>query len=125
MSGRVTYNRAWRGLKTHLETAPKRAQEEGQRISNECAQLGQEIMQGMVDRVDTTLMKSEVKYKPAKTQRNVAKYGWVERVEDYFYYQDRGFDHVGGGRVEGMFALFRSFMIVREEFRKRVKEMGR
>lgn len=33
-------------------------------------------------------------------------FGWVDKQEDYFVYQENGFHHVGSGRmIEGMYAL--------------------
>ena len=33
------------------------------------------------------------------------KFGWIDGYEDYYGYQEGGFDHVGGVTVEGMYAL--------------------
>jgi hypothetical protein len=126
VSTRIRYDRNWRGLGAHLQGVERHLQEQAEQIAEECAQMGQEIMQGMVDRIDTGHMKEQVKYQRGKGKVITAKYGWVEKPEDYFYYQDRGFEHNRSGKfIEGMHALFNSFVIVREEFKRRIEELTR
>lgn len=109
----------------HLDTMDARAKAAAVEIVNDCAEMGADLMKDMVDRVETGLMKSEVKARKTKSQYFYARYGWVDRFEDYFGYQDRGFTHTSGKRIEGMKALFRSFLVVREEMGRRIKELAR
>lgn len=70
-------------------------------------------------RVWTGRMRDSVKNKvSAPGTEIVASYGWIDNYEDYFGYQETGFDHPAGVEVPGMFAMADSV----EPVRKRVIE---
>ncbi len=57
--------------------------------------------------------------------RTTAKVGYIKGTpRDYFYYQDRGFDHLSAGWVEGTHALGLSYVKARESFIKAMNEIG-
>jgi hypothetical protein len=62
---------------------------------------------GKQGRVRTGDMLDAVKSEMIKSTPREAegKFGWIDEYEDYFGYQEGGFDHVGGVTVEGMYAL--------------------
>lgn len=66
---------------------------------------GQSTMIRM-QRVDTGLMRVEVDSSVERKPTEVTgKIGWITDQEDYFYYQEAGFRHVGGQWIEGMHSL--------------------
>lgn len=65
---------------------------------------------GKRGRVETGNMRDKVQSRMEKvTPREVSgRFGWLD-PELYFQLQERGFNHVGGGQVEGMYALTDAF----------------
>ena len=79
-------------------------------------------------RVDTTLMYRSVSYVRPRSSYFYGKFGWGlngHPYEDYFWYQEQGFNHTSGVRVEGMHAMYAAFVDVREDFYRKVKELAR
>jgi len=57
-------------------------------------------------RVETGHMRAEISGKTTRTEKTITgEWGWLDTPEDYFYYQEYGFDHIGGKHIEGMFSL--------------------
>ena len=54
--------------------------------------------QKMYDAVNSQMVKSG-------TRDAEGKFGWIDGYEDYYGYQEGGFEHVGEVTVEGMYAL--------------------
>lgn len=79
---------------------------------------------GKAGRVDTGKMLSDVTSKvyPGTEKGNqVGRFGWIENREDYYGFQEGGFEHVNGGTVEGMYAMVDAREIAFREFQL---EMG-
>lgn len=56
-----------------------------------------------------------------------ARFGWIKpsQIEDYFGYQEGGFDHAQAGvTVEGMYALVDAYELVNQELAERIKKIG-
>lgn len=62
---------------------------------------------GKKGRIETQKMYDAVKSEMVKETKTEAegKFGWIDSYEDYYGYQEGGFEHVGGVTVEGMYAL--------------------
>lgn len=78
-------------------------------------------------RVDTGLMGDSV---DASIEREAngatGKFGWINRWEDYFGYQDEGFFHNQAGReIRGMYALQDAADQVMENLERRIDEVLR
>lgn len=52
-------------------------------------------------------------------------FGWIDRREDYFGFQEGGFDHVNGGEVEGMYALRDAAELAFREFQNQMNRVVR
>lgn len=130
---KVKFSRGWRGFEHHLENAPERVQKRAAQIVEETVKEGANLMQRNIvrsGRVDTTLMYRSVSYltdhQPPTLFRG--RFGWSlagHPYEDYFWYQEHGFNHVSGTQVAGMHALYGAFLEVREDFYRKVKEMAK
>lgn len=79
---------------------------------------------GHQGRIDTGHMLESVNSDSAQTEGRSVKgsYGWTQAAEDYFYYQEAGFNHVNGKKVPAMHALLDSFNKAREEFVSRIDQ---
>lgn len=62
---------------------------------------------GKKGRIKTQKMYDAVNSQMTKSGARDAegKFGWIDGYEDYYGYQEGGFEHVGGVTVEGMYAL--------------------
>lgn len=129
---KVKYSAGWRGLKNDLRDRPAVIQRRSAEIVNRAAERGADLMQKFIvheGRVDTTKMYRAVSYTTPKSSYFYARFGWGlngNPYEDYFWYQEHGFNHVGAGRyIEGMHAMLQAFVIVREQFYADVKKVTR
>lgn len=127
----IKFSRGWRGFKEHIENAPQRVQKRAAEIVEETVKDGADKMQRNIvrsGRVDTTLMYRSVSYTSPKSSYFYGRFGWGlngNPYEDYFWYQEQGFNHVNGMRVEGMHAMYGAFLEVREDFYRKVERLAR
>lgn len=125
--------RWYRGKVEALEAANEEA-------LREVAEEGAELMKYFIEtrgtdksgkrgRVDKGKMRdavtSEVTTRgPGKHQAN---FGWLKEREDYFLWQEGGFEHTGGVTVEGMYALTDAaeevFTNLREDIERNLKSV--
>ena len=64
-------------------------------------------------------------YPGTKAGNQVGRFGWIEEYENYFGFQEGGFDHVNGVTVEGMYAMVDAADIVFKEFEDNVEKVMR
>lgn len=64
-------------------------------------------------------------FNPAtKGGKTTAKFGWIKpsQIEDYFGYQEGGFDHaITGEHIEGMYAVVDAYELAKLELEERLK----
>lgn len=62
---------------------------------------------GKAGRIETKQMHNEVdsRVQPYGQGKVRGTFGWINNKEDYYGYQEGGFDHSNGSHVEGMYAL--------------------
>ncbi len=62
---------------------------------------------GKPGRIETKKMHNDIDAKTTVSEagRVTGRFGWIKNREDYYGFQEGGFDHVNGGHVEGMYAL--------------------
>lgn len=79
---------------------------------------------GKRGRIETGLMRDSVRSSvPVKTRRTVVGiFGWIKTFKDYFGYQEEGFNHFSGVRVEGMYALTRAGDDMLKKVKKKIEE---
>lgn len=81
---------------------------------------------GKAGRIDTGAMLNDVKAKvyPGTERGNqVGRFGWIENREDYYGYQEGGFEHVNGGSVEGMYAMVDAAELAFREFQREMERV--
>ena len=72
----------------------------------------------MLDDVDSSTNVSEA-------GRVTGRFGWIRNREDYYGFQEGGFEHVNGGTVEGMYALVDASEYAFEEFQDAMSKVIR
>lgn len=84
---------------------------------------------GKKGRIETGLMIGAVQDRVTERTKNVWKgsFGWLDMQEDYFFYQNDGFNHVGSGKkVEGMYALQDAagavWLTLREDIERNIRD---
>lgn len=83
---------------------------------------------GKAGRIDTGKMLSDVTSKvyPGTEKGNqVGRFGWVDNREDYYGFQEGGFEHVSGGTVEGMYAMVDAAELAFREFQRGMSKVVR
>lgn len=83
---------------------------------------------GKPGRIDTEAMLRDVKsrvYSPTAGGRVTGRFGWIDNREDYYGFQEGGFEHVNGGTVEGMYALVDASEFAFLEFQRGVDQVVR
>ena len=108
-----------------IEDALKLAMEDGAEIMRSNIATRGTAKSGKAGRIDTGKMIGDVKsrvYPGTDKGNRVVRFGWIDNREDYYGYQEGGFEHVNGGEVEGMYALqdaaelaFREFQRAKDE----------
>lgn len=85
----------------------EQAIEEGKNITKHNIETRGTAKSGKRGRVRTGEMRDNVKSEMTKKTAKEAegKFGWIDQYEDYYGFQEAGFDHIGGVTVEGMYAL--------------------
>lgn len=96
----------------------RRIEQGGQEVLQDSMRQGEEAMRnyiatrgtpksGRAGRIDTGEMYGAVASSVSNTGvgSSTGKFGWIDHTEPYFGYQDVGFNHTSGIRVEGMNAL--------------------
>lgn len=86
------------------------AVEEGENITKHNIETRGTAKSGKRGRIKSKVMRDAVKSEMTKTSKNDAegKFGWIDQYEDYFGYQEGGFEYVHADPtfdVEGMYAL--------------------
>jgi len=81
--------------------------EEGGNITKHNIETRGTAKSGKRGRIETGKMRDAVNSQMVKsgTRDAEGKFGWIDGYEDYYGYQEGGFEHVGGVTVEGMYAL--------------------
>lgn len=94
-------------VQTGTEKALKRAGEEGESLIKEYIATRGTAKSGKQGRIDTKKMYNAVGHRILGRGESLqVRFGWVSGTrEDYFQYQETGFQHVGGVTVEGMYAI--------------------
>lgn len=105
------------------------------RVAQETAQEGSEIVKEFIEtrgtaksgkrgRVETGDMRDSVSGQSRKVSRGVhqAEFGWIQGTPEYSRFQERGFNHIGGGAVGGMFALTDAGELEVQLAKKRLEE---
>lgn len=83
---------------------------------------------GKQGRIETGAMLEDVKsrvYPGTKKGNVVGRFGWIDNREDYYGYQEGGFEHVNGGSVEGMYAMVDAAELAFTEFQRGMNEVIR
>lgn len=71
----------------------------------------------MLDSVDSKVLSKS-------KDRVAAEFGWIDTFEDYFGYQEGGFNHwLSGKRVEGMYAVSDAAKFTWEELKSELAEV--
>lgn len=118
-------------LKTRVRGIPKEFLDAVEPIVNRFAQEGADMMYDNIDRIDTEYMRGSVGHSdPVRTDTSVAaEFGWgVEgaAVEDYFSYQEGGFQHyISGENIPPMHALLGAFIKARENALHKIARLVR
>lgn len=101
----VTWSRNPNELVGIIETWVDDLEDRTEKVVEQAVAVGQSSMIRQ-QRVDTGHMRSEISAQTERTGNTITgEWGWLDDEEDYFYYQDAGFRHVGGQWVEGMFSI--------------------
>lgn len=108
-----------------IEDALRLAMEDGAEIMRNNIATRGTVNSGKSGRIETGKMIGDVKsrvYPGTDKGNQVGRFGWIDNREDYYGYQEGGFEHVNGGEVEGMYALqdaaelaFREFQRAKDE----------
>ena len=72
-------------------------------------------------------MRQAVEYEvEAKDNAYIGSFGWINNVEDYYLFQEGGFDHAfTGEHIEGMFAMADAAAWAEAEFERRTNKVLR
>lgn len=82
------------------------AAEEGANITKHHIETRGTMKSGKRGRVETGEMRDSVTSEVKKSGGDVtASFGWIGDAKDYYKYQEQGFNHIAGVKVEGMYAL--------------------
>lgn len=90
-----------------IQEAVEEASESGKNISRHHIETRGTAKSGKRGRIETRQMLNAVDNDtPVRTNKSItSRFGWIKEFEDYFGYQERGFNHVNGQSVEGMYAI--------------------
>lgn len=101
-----------------LEPLMQRTAETGEKLMSAYIETRGTTRSGKRGRVETGTMLKNVQGETFRQGRTItARWGWLNRWEDYFRYQEQGFTNAWSREdVEPMHALFDSFMQNRELF---------
>lgn len=111
-----------------LEEALQNAMEDGAQIMRDNIATRGTVKSGKAGRIDTGQMIGDVKARiyPGTVKGNqVGRFGWIDNREDYYGFQEGGFEHVNGGEVEGMYALQDAAELAFREFQRAKSEVIR
>lgn len=124
--------RWFRGKVTRIEDgvegALQQAMEDGAQIMKDNIATRGTAKSGKAGRIETGKMIGDVKarvYPGTDRGNQVGRFGWIDNREDYYGYQEGGFEHVNGGEVEGMYALQDAAELAFREFQRAVNEVKR
>lgn len=97
-------------LKKHSEGVAdlvEDAVERGEQITKHNIETRGTLKSGKRGRVVSGAMRDAVDSEVTERSRDRVrgKFGWIKDFEDYFGYQELGFEHRGGVTVDGMYAL--------------------
>ena len=124
--------RWFRGKVARLEAGSKDAME--QAMQDGAAAMKHHIAtrgtakSGKAGRIDTHKMINAVKAGTVTgfgEGRIRGTFGWIEEREDYFGFQEGGFEHVNGGSVEGMYAIVDAAEMAFSEFQREMRRAVR
>lgn len=111
-----------------VEQALQNAMEDGAEIMRNNIATRGTAKSGKAGRIETGKMSGDVKarvYPGTDKGNQVGRFGWIDNREDYYGYQEGGFEHVNGGDVEGMYALQDAAELAFREFQRAVDEVKR
>lgn len=111
-----------------VEEALQLAMDDGAQIMRDNIATRGTAKSGKAGRIETGKMIGDVKarvYPGTDRGNQVGRFGWIDNREDYYGYQEGGFEHVNGGEVEGMYALQDAAELAFREFQRAVNEVKR
>lgn len=117
------FEEAMDNILDNVEEIVSRGVEEGEAITKLHISTRGTAKSGKKGRIETQKMYDAVKSEMTVSDKREAegKFGWIDEYDDYFGYQEGGFDHVGGVTVEGMYALTDASEEVWENVKDRIK----
>jgi hypothetical protein len=110
-----------------IDTAYEAADEMQQIIKSDASSTPTGLARGDIGRVKTGAMHDSAGQVDVARGRSqiAARFGYRGADEDYFVYQDRGFQHVGANKwIEGTNALLTAMGSARERFQARMLAIG-
>lgn len=87
------------------------------------------VKSGKAGRIETGAMRDAVTSDVRRigNEHHRAEFGWITHMPEYARYQERGFVHSGGEKVEGMYALSDAAEVTmvraRQEIQRRIREL--
>ena len=83
---------------------------------------------GKAGRIESGDMLKDVKarvYPGTDKGNQVGRFGWLDNRENYYGFQEGGFEHVNGGSVEGMYAIVDAAEMAFSEFQREMRRAVR
>ena len=132
----ITIKGRHRKFSDSFDTMRTNMVEDTMRIMEDVAKQGAADMRHVIEtdnqtksgpgRIDSGQMLNDVTYEVINEGNAVkARWGWLNRKEQYYFYQDEGFFNVWAQRaIPGMRALYYSLVAARERARAAFKKAG-
>lgn len=102
--------------------------EDGAETARHLVETRGTLKSGKQGRIETGRMVNAIKssFNPSTKNGNASgRFGWLRDRQDYFAFQEGGFQHSPGVEVEGMYAMLDAYHIVRGEFEANVSDVMR